>query len=81
MTRRWKRWQARMVVNWEFIHNFLFSNVMAIVETKVLALARVLTAIAVSPKKQDEMMGGHQKISKPTPFAKPIPTGSGNNRL
>jgi hypothetical protein len=33
-------------MNWEFIHNFSFSNVMATVETKATTLVRVLTAIS-----------------------------------
>jgi len=71
-------------VNWEFIHNFSFGNVMSVVETKAPTIVKVLTAIAVSSKKQDEMAGGRQETGNSKLFAehfsKPIPIGSGNNR-
>jgi hypothetical protein len=61
-------------VNWQFICNFSFGKVMAIVQNKAPILLRVLTAAAVPPKKST---GDSQKSTPESyaeHFSKPIPS-------
>ena len=69
-------------VNWQFVHQFSFGMVMAMVEDKAPTLLRVLTAAAISPKKptDNSVMETPEWESYAEHFSKPVPSGSGNNK-
>ena len=69
-------------VNWQFVHQFSFGKVMAMVEDKAPTLLRALTAAAISPKKavDNSVTETPEWESYTEHFSKPVPSGSGNNK-